>query len=37
MFDKLKEESIERLESNDIHVEYLEVRSLITLRKRLTS
>ena len=33
MFDKLKEESIEHLESNDIHVEYLEVRSLITLEE----
>ena len=27
-FDKLKKESIEYLESNDIHVEYLDVRSL---------
>ena len=32
-FDKLKEESIEYLESNDIHVEYLDVRSLITLEE----
>tara|TARA_B100000161_G_scaffold262837_1_gene233266 strand:+ start:1846 stop:2676 length:831 start_codon:yes stop_codon:yes gene_type:complete len=33
MFDKLKEESIEHLESNDIYVEYLDVRSLITLEE----
>ena len=33
MFDRLKEESIEYLESNDIHVEYLDVRSLITLEE----
>ena len=32
-FDKLKEESIDYLESNDIHVEYLELRSLITLEE----
>ena len=32
-FDKLKKESIEYLESNDIHVEYLDVRSLITLEE----
>ena len=32
-FDKLKKESIENLESNDIHVEYLDVRSLITLEE----
>ena len=33
VFDKLKEESIEYLESNNIHVEYLDVRSLITLEE----
>ena len=32
-FDKLKKKSIEYLESNDIHVEYLDVRSLITLEE----
>ena len=32
-FDKLKEESIEYLESNNIHVEYLDLRSLITLEE----
>ena len=32
-FDKLKKESIEYLKSNDIHVEYLDVRSLITLEE----
>jgi pantoate--beta-alanine ligase len=33
MFDKLKEECIEHLESNNIYVEYLDVRSLITLEE----
>ena len=32
-FNELKKESIEYLESNDIHVEYLDVRSLITLEE----
>ena len=32
-FKKLKEESVEYLEVNDIHVEYLELRSLITLEE----
>ncbi len=32
-FDKLKEEGIEYLESNGFHVEYLDVRSLITLEE----
>ncbi len=32
-FDKLKEKSIEYLETNNIHVEYLELRSLITLEE----
>jgi pantoate--beta-alanine ligase len=32
-FDKLKEESIKYLESTDIHVEYLDLRSLITLEE----
>ena len=32
-FDKLKEESIEYLEGNDIRVEYLDFRSLITLEE----
>ena len=31
--DNLKEESVEYLESNGIHVEYLDVRSLITLEE----
>ena len=33
VFDKLKEESVEYLESNSIHVEYLDLRSLITLEE----
>ena len=32
-FDKLRGESIEYLETNDIHVEYLDLRSLITLEE----
>ena len=32
-FDKLKQESIEYLERNNIHVEYLDLRSLITLEE----
>ena len=32
-FKKLKEESVDYLETNDIHVEYLELRSLITLEE----
>ena len=32
-FKKLKEESVDHLEDNDIHVEYLELRSLITLEE----
>ena len=32
-FDKLKEKSIEYLETNNIHVEYLDLRSLITLEE----
>ena len=33
VFDKLKEESVEYLERNSIHVEYLDLRSLITLEE----
>ena len=33
VFDKLKEESIEYLANNNIHVEYLDLRSLITLEE----
>ena len=32
-FKKLKEESVDYLEANDIHVEYLDLRSLITLEE----
>ena len=32
-FDKLKEESIDHLKSNGIYVEYLDIRSLITLEE----
>ena len=32
-FEKLKEESVDYLEANDIHVEYLDLRSLITLEE----
>ena len=32
-FKKLKEESVHYLETNDIHVEYLDLRSLITLEE----
>ena len=33
VFDKLKEESVEYLQNNSIHVEYLDLRSLITLEE----
>ena len=33
VFDKLKEESVEYLTNNNIHVEYLDLRSLITLEE----
>ena len=32
-FKKLKEENVDYLEANDIHVEYLDLRSLITLEE----